>query len=265
MRELKKTEENDMSRNVVVTGAASGIGKATAKAFIDQGDRVFMTDWKEENLKAAFAELSKSAKEGMLFEKAANVAKWEDVAELEKYVREKGGCDVLVNCAAVFRVGLLHNAPMDDYDFQFDINVRGIFNTSKALIPHMLEKKKGAVINVSSVSGMGGDYNMSLYCATKGAVIALSRAMAMDYSALGVRVNIVSPSAVKTPMFLTGCSDAVLESFRKNMPDKRLCEPEWCANVIVYLASDQAEHLCGVNIPVDGGLTAWNGQPNQEK
>ena len=254
-----------MARNVVITGAASGIGKAAVKAFLDQGDRVFMTDWKEGNLKAAFEELSKFAKQGMLFEKAANVACWDDVVGIEKLVGEHGGCDVLVNSAGVFRVGLLHNAPMEDYDFQFDINVRGIFNTGKALITHMLDKKKGAVINVSSVSGMGGDYNMSLYCATKGAVIALSRAMAMDYSVKGVRVNIVSPSAVKTPMFLDGCTEDVLESFRKNMPNRRLCEPEWCANVIVYLASDNAEHLCGVNIPVDGGLTAWNGQPNQEK
>jgi len=106
---------------------------------------------------------------------------------------------------------------------------------------------------------------MSLYCATKGAVISLSEAMAMDYSALGVRVNVVSPSAVKTPMFMTGCSEAVLESFRKNMPDRRLCEPEYVTNAIVYLASDAAEHICGVNLPVDGGLSAWNGQPNQEK
>lgn len=254
-----------MARNVVVTGAASGIGKATAKAFLDQGDRVFMTDWKQETLDAAYSELSANSQDGMLFIKSADVARWEDVAGIEKLLGEHGGCDVLVNCAAVFRVGLLHEAPMDDYDYQFDINVRGIFNTSKALIPQMLSKKKGAVVNVSSVSGMGGDYNMSLYCATKGAVVALSRAMAMDYSVKGVRVNIVSPSAVKTPMFLTGCTQEVLESFRKNMPDKRLCEPEWCANVIVYLASDNAEHLCGVNIPVDGGLTAWNGQPNQEK
>ena len=254
-----------MVRNVVVTGAASGIGKATAKSFIALGDRVFMTDWKENMLNAAYSELSRQVQSGMIFSMAANVARTEEVGRLAKMVAANGGCDVLVNCAAVFRVGLLHDAPMDDYDFQFDVNVRGIFNTCKALIPQMLQKKKGAVINVSSVSGMGGDYNMPLYCATKGAVIALSRAMAMDYSAKGVRVNIVSPSAVKTPMFLDGCTDAVLESFRKNMPDKRLCEPEWCANTIVYLASGQAEHLCGVNIPVDGGLTAWNGQPNQEK
>ena len=254
-----------MIRNVVVTGAASGIGKETAKAFLKLGDRVFMTDWNEESLKSAADELSSLAEEGMIQTKAADVSKWEDVAALAEIVSANGGCDVLANCAGVFRVGLLHNAPMEDYDFQFNINVRGIFNTSKALIPQMLEKEKGSVINVSSVSGMGGDYNMSLYCATKGAVIALSRAMAMDYSVKGVRVNVVSPSAVKTPMFLNGCTDAVLESFRRNMPDRRLCEPEWCANVITYLASDNAEHLCGVNIPVDGGLTAWNGQPNQEK
>lgn len=254
-----------MARNVVVTGAASGIGKAAAKTFLEQGDRVFMTDWKEENLKIAYDELSQSADANMIFTKVANVSDWEQVLSLAEYVKENGGCDVLANCAGVFRVGLLHEAPMDDYEFQFNVNVRGIFNTSKALIPQMLEKKKGAVVNVSSVSGMGGDYNMSLYCATKGAVIALSRAMAMDYSSKGVRVNIISPSAVKTPMFMDGCTEEVLESFRKNMPDRKLCEAQWCANTIVYLASDNAEHLCGVNIPVDGGLSAWNGQPNQEK
>lgn len=254
-----------MSRNIVVTGAASGIGKETVKAFLKLGDRVFMTDWKDETLQATYNELKQTAEADGLFAKAADVGNYEQIVELSALVREHGGCDVLVNNAGVFRVGLLHKAQVDDYDFQFNVNVRGVFNTSKVFIPDMLEKKKGAVINVSSVSGIGGDYNMSLYCATKGAVIAMSRAMAMDYSVKGVRVNVVSPSAVKTPMFMDGCTEDVLESFRKNMPDRRLCEPEWCANVIVYLASDQAEHLCGVNIPVDGGLSAWNGQPNQEK
>jgi meso-butanediol dehydrogenase/(S,S)-butanediol dehydrogenase/diacetyl reductase len=251
-----------MGRNVVVTGAASGVGKATAKAFLKLGDRVFLTDWNKALLDETFNEMKS---EGEVFVLAADVGKWDDVVKLSELVRKNGGCDVLANCAGVFRVGLLHDAPEDDFDFQFNVNVRGIFHTSKALIPQMLEKKKGAVINVSSVSGIGGDYNMSLYCATKGAVSALSRAMAMDYSMLGVRVNIVSPSAVKTPMFLTGASDKVLELFRKNMPDRRLCEAEWVANAIVYLASDAAEHICGVELPVDGGLSAWNGQPNQEK
>jgi meso-butanediol dehydrogenase/(S,S)-butanediol dehydrogenase/diacetyl reductase len=254
-----------MSRNIVVTGAASGVGKATTKAFLALGDRVFMTDWNEENLKKVYDEFLKDSDKGSLFMKTADVGKWDDVAELGKLVDAQGGADVLANCAGVFRVGQIEDAPEEDYDFQFDVNVRGTFHTMKAFGPQMLAKKKGAIINVSSVSGMGGDYNMSLYCATKGAVIAMSRAVAMDYSMQGVRVNMISPSAVKTPMFLTGASEAVLESFRKNMPARALCEPEWCANVIVYLASDMATHLCGVNIPVDGGLSAWNGQPNQEK
>jgi meso-butanediol dehydrogenase/(S,S)-butanediol dehydrogenase/diacetyl reductase len=254
-----------MARNVVITGAASGIGRYTAKKFLDLGDKVFITDVTTDKLNMTSEEFIEDYGKDRIVAKTTDVSKYSQVEEFSKSIEAAGGCDVLANCAGVFRVGLLHNAPMDDYDFQFDVNVRGIFNTCKVLIPQMLKKEKGAVINVSSVSGMGGDYNMSLYCATKGAVIALSRAMAMDYSMHGVRVNIVSPSAVKTPMFLTGLTEDVSELFRKNMPDRKLCEPEWCANVIAFLASDEAEHLCGVNIPVDGGLSAWNGQPNQEK
>ncbi|GHU81685.1 3-oxoacyl-ACP reductase [Spirochaetia bacterium] len=251
-----------MGRNVVVTGGASGVGKATAKAFLSLGDTVFLTDWKKENLDKAEAELKSL---GTVYSLAGDVGKWDDVAKLADLVKGKGGCDVLANCAGVFRVGQIHDAPEDDYDYQFNVNVRGIFHTIKAFGPQMLAKKKGAIVNVSSVSGIGGDYNMSLYCATKGAVIALSNAVAMDYSMQGVRVNTVSPSAVKTPMFMTGLTDQVAELFRKNMPDRKLCEPEWCANAIVYLASDQAEHITAVNLPIDGGLSGWNGQPNQEK
>ncbi len=252
-------------RNVVITGAASGVGKATAIAFAALGNRVFMTDWKENNLEEAYIELSALANEGMVFSQAVDVGKWDQVAALAEMVKKEGGADVLANCAGVFRVGQIEDASEEDYDFQFDVNVRGTFHTMKAFGPQMLAKNKGAIVNVASVSGMGGDYNMSLYCATKGAVMAMSRAVAMDYSMQGVRVNIISPSAVKTPMFMTGASETVLESFRKNMPARALCEPEWCANAIVYLASDQATHICGVNLPVDGGLSAWNGQPNQEK
>ena len=251
-----------MARNVVVTGAASGVGKATAKMFLGLGDTVFMTDWKKDNLDAAEKELKSL---GKVFALAGDVGKWEDVEKLAELVKSNGGCDVLANCAGVFRVGQIHDAPEDDYDFQFNVNVRGCFHTIKALGPQMLAKKKGAIVNVSSVSGIGGDYNMSLYCATKGALGAMSRAVAMDYSMHGVRVNIVSPSAVKTPMFMTGLTDQVAELFRKNMPARKLCEPEWVANAIVYLASDAAEHICGVELPVDGGLSAWNGQPNQDK
>ena len=253
-----------MARNVVITGGTSGIGKAAARKFLELGDQVFICSSNEEKVQKAAQELEKDFP-GKVFASVCNVAKWEDVTALAECVKEKGGADVLVNSAAVFRVGQIEDATEDDYDFQFDINVRGTFHTMKAFGPQMLAKKKGAIVNVASVSGMGGDYNMSLYCATKGAILAMSRAVAMDYSMQGVRVNIISPSAVKTPMFLTGATEKVLESFRMNMPARALCEPEYCANAIVYLASDEAVHLCGVNIPVDGGLTAWNGQPNQEK
>ena len=135
----------------------------------------------------------------------------------------------------------------------------------KAVIPTMLSQQSGAVVNIASASGMGGDYNMPLYCASKAAVINLTRSTALDYASEGIRINCVSPAATATPMFLSGTTDAVMNSFLAALPDHKLGQPEQVADAIVFLASEQAAHICGHNIPVDGGLAAWNGQPKQDK
>lgn len=251
-------------RNVVVTGAASGVGKATVKAFLEQGDRVFMTDWKAEPLEAACEEFNKEYP-GKAYCKAADVGKWDDVAALAEMVKEQGGADVLANCAGVFRVGQIEDAPEEDYDFQFDVNVRGIFHTMKAFGPQMLAKKKGAIVNVSSVSGMGGDYNMSLYCATKGAGTGNEPGGSDGLLDAGSTGKHDLAECGKDADVFNGSEREGTGEFPDEHAGESAVRAEYCANVIVYLASDQATHLCGVNIPVDGGLSAWNGQPNQEK
>lgn len=255
-----------MKKTVVVTGGASGIGFATAERFAKGGYNVVLTDMNEERLKEAKAQLVEKYADVQVEAFVSNVTCQQSVNELREKVNAAfGHADALVNCAGVFRGGLIHEAAEDDYEFQFKVNVGGVFHTMKAFIPDMLEQGAGAVVNISSASGTRGDYNCPLYAASKAAVANLTRATAIDYAAQGIRVNCVSPSATRTPMFLNGSTQEVIDAFINALPDHKLGEPRFVAQAIYYLCSDEAEHIIGHVLPVDGGLTEWNGQPRQDK
>ena len=255
---------NANKKAAVVTGGSSGIGKATAKAFLELGYIVVIADVNEDTLKRTAEEFGRW--KDTLFYKKTDVSDPVSVKELAAFVKTNcGGVHTLVNCAGVFRGGLLHEAPEEDFDLQFNINVKGAYFMMKAMIPMMLERNCGAVVNISSASGIRGDYNAPLYCASKGAVISLTQAAALDYMEKGIRINCVSPSATATPMFLSGTNESVMNSFLNAFPDHKLGLPEQVADAVVFLASDKAAHICGHNLPVDGGLTNWNGQPKQDK
>lgn len=254
-----------MKRNVVVTGGASGMGNAVARKFLECGDRVVLLDANAQRLEQITPELKKLYGDDVWIE-ALDISSEEAIGQLATRVVEKlGPCDVLVNCAGVFRGGLLHMADTADYTIQFDVNVRGMFFMMRAFLPSMIGQGSGAIVNISSVSGIRGDYNAPLYCASKAAVIGLTQSTALDYGEKGIRINCVSPSATETPMFLDGTSDAVMSAFLEALPDHRLGKPEQIADAVLFLASEGAKHINGHNIPVDGGLTAWNGQPKQNK
>ncbi len=255
-----------MSRNIVVIGGTGGIGKATVEAFLKQGCRVVVASTNQSRLRDVVQEFDGFYGEKTLFIKQTDLTDIESVGFLAEYVRnEIGSCDVLVNCAGVFKDGLLHESTEEDFDLQFNVNVKGTYNTCKAFIPMMLEKQAGAIVNVASISGMRGDYNAPIYSASKAAVINLTRAMAMDYAAQGLRINVVSPSATETPMFKTGSTKEVIDLFTAATPDGKLGKPSQVADVIVFLASEAARHINGQNLPIDGGLSAWSGQPKQDK
>ncbi|MDQ7970661.1 MAG: SDR family oxidoreductase, partial [Oxalicibacterium faecigallinarum] len=140
-------------------------------------------------------------------------------------------------------------------------NVNGVFFGAKAAIPH-LEKTRGCIVNVASVSGLGGDWGMTAYNASKGAVVNLTRVLAMDYAPQGIRVNAVCPSFTLTDMTADMQDDeALLKKFYERIPLGRGAQPSEIASVIAFLASEDAVFVTGVNLPVDGGLTASNGQP----
>lgn len=255
-----------MKKTVVVTGGASGIGFATAERFAKGGYNVVLTDVNEARIKQARTQLIERYDDVRVEAFISDVTCQKSIDELRDKINAIfGHVDALVNCAGVFRGGQIHEALEEDFDLQFNVNVKGIFHTMKTFIPDMIKHGAGSVVNISSASGTRGDYNCPLYCASKAAVANLTRATAIDYAAQGIRVNCVSPSATRTPMFLNGSTQPIIDAFINALPDHKLGEPRYVAQAIYYLCSDEAEHIVGHVLPVDGGLTEWNGQPRQDK
>jgi meso-butanediol dehydrogenase/(S,S)-butanediol dehydrogenase/diacetyl reductase len=255
-----------MNRNVVITGGSKGIGRAMVDAFLREGDRVVFTARGEADAISVLDEKKEECTAGRLFFLKGDVSSEENVKALAEMTQEQlGGCDVLINNAAIFCPGAVHENSADDFDALFAVNVRGVFLTCKYFVPQMLKKGKGAVINVASLAGLNGSYNMALYAATKAAVVGLTRSMAMDYMRYGVRVNGICPSATLTDMFVKGNDEAVIELFKSINPARRLGEPGEIADAAVFLASDQSGYMAGQMLSVDGGLAAWNGEALQPR
>lgn len=252
-----------MKKAAVITGGSSGIGKSAARLFAKKGYSVLITGTDEAKLNGVREEF---LSEGLSVDicRADVSQEAEVIAIADRVSSSYGGCDVLVNNAGAFKGGLLHEADTADYDILFDVNVKGVYFMMKYFMP-LLIKQRGCIVNVASICGMNGDYNMPLYCASKAAVISLTKSAALDYGKAGVRINSVSPSATKTPMFLNGSQQDVIDAFEDATPDGRIGLPEEVAEAIYFFASEGASHITGQNIAVDGGISAWTGQPKQDK
>lgn len=244
---------------VVVTGAASGIGAATARRFGSEGAHVVLVDQNEEGLRTTAADLP----EGFSTVKPADVSDEQQIAEvIESTVRDLGSLDVLVNNAGTVVMADVPSTETEEWHRVMRTDVDGVFFGSRAALPH-LKKSKGCIVSTSSVSGLAGDWKQAAYNAAKGAVTNLTRAMALDGGKDGVRVNAVAPTFTRTGMTeeMFADPDTVAE-FVKRIPLGRPGEPEDVADVIAFLASDDARFVTGVTLPVDGGVMASNGQPN---
>jgi meso-butanediol dehydrogenase/(S,S)-butanediol dehydrogenase/diacetyl reductase len=242
------------------------MGRETVRLFLAQGDRVVFTSRSTEKAQKVLKEHQEAVDRGDLFFYQCDSSKAAEVEALAAFVNEKlGGCDVLVNCAAIFIGGLLHEMSEEDFSRVMDIDVKGVFLTCKAFLPGMLAQKDGCIVNISSLAGLRGNYNCGAYCAAKAAVNNLTRSMALDYGKQGVRANTVCPSATSTDMFLTGSTQEVLDAFDNQNPMGRISSPEEIAQLIVFLASDNAAFINGQCISIDGGLSAWAGEPRQDK
>lgn len=245
---------------VLVTGAASGIGLAAARRFLDEGARVLMLDIDEAKLKDAVAGLPQDRAHMQVGDTADKASATRAVkAAVERF----GGLHVLVNNAGVATEGDIMQTSEEDFARVMAVNVTGYFHMAKAAMPELV-KTRGVIVMTSSVSGLGGDWELFAYNTSKGAVSNMVRAMAMDAAKDGVRVNAVNPSFTATGMTEDMLSDPELVArFRERMPLGAPEDADGVAAAMAFLASEDARLITGVNLPVDAGLTASNGQPHQ--
>lgn len=246
-------------RVVIVTGGGSGIGAATAHRFAADGATVVIAGRSQDKLDKTVADAPAGS---TIVARACDTSDEQAITHLvDEVAREHGRLDTLVNNAAIARPGTVADLDADTWREVMATDVDGVFYASKAAIDH-LRATRGSIVNVGSVSGLGGDWGMAAYNAAKGAVVNLTNAMALDHGPDGVRVNAVHPSLTATDMS-EGIreNDEVMDKFRDRIPFGRPAEPAEVGDVIAFLASDDARFVSGAHVPVDGGLGASNGQP----
>ncbi|MFJ9690865.1 SDR family NAD(P)-dependent oxidoreductase [Kitasatospora sp. NPDC101183] len=250
---------NAAERVVVVTGAGSGIGAAVAHRFAAEGATVVVVGRTREKLEGTAA--AAPAGGSVLVRTADLTVPEEAEALIASTVAELGRLDVLVNNAGAPSFGTVEAVAPDAWRAVMAVNLDAVYHTSRAAVRH-LRATRGCIVNVGSVSGLGGDYGMAAYDAAKGAVVNLTRAMALDH-APEVRVNAVHPGFTLNTGITAGLTAdmPVVQSFAGRIPFGRAAEPEEIAGVVAFLAGPDARYVTGAQIPVDGGLGAATGQP----
>lgn len=254
------TEKRFKGMTVIVTGGASGIGKATAERFLEEGAKVAIIDVSKHAGEQTVRELRRKG-----FDPTLIVGDVSDSKEVKRMVRtaksKMGRIDVLFNNAGILVEGTVEDVSEKDWDRIMAVNVKSVFLMSKEVIPIMLKQKGGAIVNTASCSGLVGDRNAIAYNTSKGAVVLMTKCLALDYCQKNIRVNCVCPGEIDTPMFRQEARSRKMpvEEYRKELcavhPIGRLGVPLEVANAVLFLASDEASFITGTAFSVDGGYT----------
>ena len=244
-------------KTALITGGGTGIGRATAQAFGAEGARVAIGGLETEELDRTLATLQGDGIEARAAH--VDVRSSEDVA---RFVRDTvgafGGLDIVINCAGTSVVGDLAAMSEPEWDLVFDTNVKGVFLVSRAAIPHLVDSGDGAIVNVASQLAFSAVGGFAAYCASKAAVVHLSRAMALELITQDVRVNCVCPGGADTPLLRKAFPDGIgpqgtLDDLIAAHPIGRLARPSEIADAILFLASSSASFAVGAALVVDGG------------
>ena len=240
-------------KTALITGAARGIGKAIAIKFASEGANIAFTDLViDENGKATEAEISALGVKCKGY--ASNAADFAQSEEVVKQVKEEfGSVDILVNNAGITKDNLLMRISEEDFDKVIEVNLKSVFNMTKAVQRIMLKQRKGSIINMSSVVGIKGNAGQSNYAASKAGIIGFTKSIALELGSRNIRCNAIAPGFIETEMTAV-LDEKIVQGWRDSIPLKRGGQPEDVANACVFLASDLSAYITGQVLNVDGGM-----------
>lgn len=235
----------------IISGAAGGIGYATAEKFLEEGARVMICDKDAVRLRVAAETL---AQKGRVIWQELNICDGEAVAEMVRRTREElGSVDILINNAGITKDSQFYKMDLAQFQKVIDVNLMGSVTMCKAVVPYMMEQRYGRIVNSSSVAALAGNFGQTNYAASKGAILSLTRSMGKELAKYGITVNAIIPGAISTPM-TSAIPPEIRAEKASRFPTRRWGEAREVANAYAFLASEEASYINATSLTVDGGF-----------